>query len=120
MTAIHVPIAMIIVAQGGKYDVGGFYERYFEVSRAQYAKAVGAGGQSLTSKYIFEWFMKSQDMVLSGLGRRYYALISEQSVERLGSCSQARHLPRSRQRCFTERRARLVKCTRYYGAQTES
>jgi hypothetical protein len=47
------------------------------VSRAQYAKAVGAGGQSLTSKYIFEWFMKSQDMVLSGLGRRYYALANK-------------------------------------------
>ncbi|KAG9240328.1 hypothetical protein BJ878DRAFT_571127 [Calycina marina] len=68
------------------YDVGGFYERYFEgkswtnnardiyeESRAQYTKGRWSGWPepSLQGPF-FEWFIKFQDTVLSGLGRRYY------------------------------------------------
>ncbi|KAJ8067034.1 hypothetical protein OCU04_004414 [Sclerotinia nivalis] len=68
------------------YDVGGFYERYFEgkswtnnirdiyeESRAQYAEGRWSGWPepSLQGPF-FEWFMKFQDTILSGLGRRYY------------------------------------------------
>ncbi|KAI9640307.1 hypothetical protein NHQ30_011357 [Ciborinia camelliae] len=68
------------------YDVGGFYERYFEgkswtnkagdiyeESRAQYAESHWSGWPepSLQGPF-FEWFMKFQDTILSGLGRRYY------------------------------------------------
>ncbi|TGO43961.1 hypothetical protein BCON_0689g00010 [Botryotinia convoluta] len=68
------------------YDVGGFYERYFEgkswtnntkdiyeESRAQYAKGRWSGWPepSLQGPF-FEWFTKFQDTILSGLGRRYY------------------------------------------------
>jgi hypothetical protein len=68
------------------YDVGGFYERYFkgkswtnkardiyEESRAQYAESRWSGWPepSLQGPF-FEWFMKFQDTILSGLGRRYY------------------------------------------------
>ena len=36
-------------------------------------KVAGAGGQSLQCKVLFfEWFMKFQDTVLSGLDRRYF------------------------------------------------
>ncbi len=68
------------------YDVGGFYERYFEgkvwtnngrdiyeESRAQYTEGGWSGWPqpSIQSRF-FEWFMKFQDTVLSGLRRRYY------------------------------------------------
>jgi hypothetical protein len=68
------------------YDVGGFYERYFEgkswtnnakdiyeESRAQYAEGRWSEWPepSLQAPF-FEWFMKFQDTVLSGLRRRYY------------------------------------------------
>jgi len=36
-------------------------------------RVAGAGGSSLQFKaFFFEWFIKFQDTVLSGLGRRYY------------------------------------------------
>ncbi|KAH8585983.1 hypothetical protein B0O99DRAFT_695910 [Bisporella sp. PMI_857] len=69
------------------YDVGGFYERYFEgktwtnnardiyeESRAQYTEGRWSGWPepSIQSLFFFEWFMKFQDTVLSGLRRRYY------------------------------------------------
>jgi hypothetical protein len=68
------------------YDVGGFCERYFEgkvwtnnardiyeESRAQYIEGRWSDWPepSLQGPF-FEWFMKFQDIVLSGLGRRYY------------------------------------------------
>ncbi|KAL5318088.1 hypothetical protein ACEPPN_015192 [Leptodophora sp. 'Broadleaf-Isolate-01'] len=67
-------------------NVGGFYERYFEgnawtnnardiyeVSRAQYAEGRWSGWpEPAVQGLFFEWFMKFQDTVLSGLGRRYY------------------------------------------------
>ena len=68
------------------YDVGGFYERYFEgkswasnardiyeQSRAQYTEGCWTGWPepSLQGPF-FEWFMKFQDSVLSGLRRKYY------------------------------------------------
>ncbi|PQE09263.1 serine threonine- kinase Sgk2 protein [Rutstroemia sp. NJR-2017a BBW] len=73
------------------YDVGGFYERYFEgkswtnntrdiykESRAQYAEGRWSGWPepSLQGRF-FEWFMKFQDTILSGLGRRYYTSASK-------------------------------------------
>ena len=68
------------------YDVGGFYERYFEgkswtnnardiyeESRAQYIEGRWSGWpEPSLQDHFFEWFMKFQDTVLSGLGRRYY------------------------------------------------
>jgi hypothetical protein len=68
------------------YDVGGFYERYFEgkswtnnirniyeESRAQYTESRWSGWpEPLLQGPFFEWFMKFQDSVLSGLRRRYY------------------------------------------------
>ena len=68
------------------YDVGGFYERYFEgkswanqardiyeESRAQYAEGRWSSWlePSLQSPF-FEWFMKFQDTLFSGLRRKYY------------------------------------------------
>jgi hypothetical protein len=68
------------------YDVGGFYEQYFEgkwwttkardiyeESKAQYAEGRWSEWPepSLQGPF-FEWFMKFQDTVLSGLRRRYY------------------------------------------------
>ncbi|MCJ1360408.1 MAG: hypothetical protein MMC33_010413, partial [Icmadophila ericetorum] len=65
------------------YDVGGFYERYFEgkvwtnnarhiyeESRAQYTEGRWSDWPepSLQGPFL-EWFMKFQDIVLSGLGR---------------------------------------------------
>ncbi|PQE07985.1 hypothetical protein CJF30_00011335 [Rutstroemia sp. NJR-2017a BBW] len=73
------------------YDVGDFYERYFEgkswtnntrdiyeESRAQYAEGRWSGWPepSLQGPF-FEWFMKFQDTILSGHGRRYYTSASE-------------------------------------------
>ncbi|PQE18224.1 hypothetical protein CJF32_00010706 [Rutstroemia sp. NJR-2017a WRK4] len=73
------------------YDVGGFYERYFnrkswtnntrdiyEESRVQYAESRWSGWPepSLQGPF-FEWFMKFQDTILSGLGRRYYTSASK-------------------------------------------
>jgi hypothetical protein len=67
-------------------DVGDFHERYFEgkawtnktkniydQSRTQYAKGcwVGWPEPSLQSSF-FDWFMTFQEIVLSGLRRRYY------------------------------------------------
>ncbi|OAF59713.1 hypothetical protein VC83_03925 [Pseudogymnoascus destructans] len=67
-------------------DVEDFHGRYFEgktwthkakniyeQSRTQYAKGrwVGWPEPSLQSSF-FDWFMKFQDTVLSGLGRQYY------------------------------------------------
>jgi hypothetical protein len=68
------------------YDVGGFFERHFEEktwannardiyeeSRAQYADGRWSGWpQPSIQSLFFEWFMKFQDTVLSGLRRRYY------------------------------------------------
>jgi hypothetical protein len=68
------------------YDVGGFYERYFEgkswtnntrdiyeESRAQYTKGYWNGWPEPSIQGpFFEWFMKFQDTVLGGLGRKYY------------------------------------------------
>jgi hypothetical protein len=68
------------------YDVGGFYERYFEgkswtntardiyeESRAQYSESHWSGWtEPSTQSSFFEWFMKFQDTVLSRLDRRYY------------------------------------------------
>ncbi|KAH6667401.1 hypothetical protein B0J14DRAFT_178227 [Halenospora varia] len=68
------------------YDVGGFYERYFEgkswtnntrdvyeESRAQYTEGRWSGWPEPSRQSpFFEWFMKFQDTVLSGLRRRYY------------------------------------------------
>ncbi|TEY37182.1 hypothetical protein BOTCAL_0526g00030 [Botryotinia calthae] len=68
------------------YDVGGFYERYFEdkswinstrdiyeESRAQYAEGFWRGWPEPSFQGLFfEWFMKFQDTILGGLGRRYY------------------------------------------------
>ncbi|TVY14769.1 hypothetical protein LARI1_G008252 [Lachnellula arida] len=67
-------------------NVGGFFERYFEgnawtnnardiyeVSRAQYAEGRWSRWPEVAVQGLFfEWFMKFQDTVLSGLGRRYY------------------------------------------------
>ncbi|APA16230.1 hypothetical protein sscle_16g110000 [Sclerotinia sclerotiorum 1980 UF-70] len=68
------------------YDIGGFYEQYFKgkswtkntrdiygKSRAQYAESRWSGWPepSLQGPF-FKWFMKFQDTILSGLGRRYY------------------------------------------------
>lgn len=68
------------------YDVGGFFERYFEKkswsnkaediyakTKAQYAESRWNGWPepSLQSSF-FEWFIKFQDAVLTGLGCRYY------------------------------------------------
>lgn len=68
------------------YDVGGFFERYFE-ERAWSNKANDICEQSMAQYAdghwkdwpepslqgpFFEWFMKFQDTILSGLGRRYY------------------------------------------------
>ncbi len=73
------------------YDVGGFHERYFEEkawtnnardiyekSRAQRAERRWSGWiePSLQSPF-FEWFMKFQDTVLSGLRRRYYTSVNK-------------------------------------------
>ncbi|KAG9245612.1 hypothetical protein BJ878DRAFT_533795 [Calycina marina] len=68
------------------YDVGGFYERYFERkswtknardiyegSRAQYIEGRWSGWPEPSIQGpFFEWFMKFQHTVLSGLRRRYY------------------------------------------------
>ncbi|OBT60178.1 hypothetical protein VE03_10902 [Pseudogymnoascus sp. 23342-1-I1] len=68
------------------YDVGGFFERYFEgkvwmnnardiyeESKGQYAEGRWSGWPDPSAQgSFFEWFMKFQDTVLSGLGRRYY------------------------------------------------
>ncbi|KAJ2901648.1 uncharacterized protein MKZ38_001607 [Zalerion maritima] len=68
------------------YDVGRFFERYFEEktwtnkvgdicekSMAQYAEGRWSGWpEPSTQSSFFEWFMKFQDIVLSGLHRRYY------------------------------------------------
>ena len=72
------------------YDVGGFYERYFEEkswtnnardiyeeSRAQYTESLEWVARTLNSRSNFEWFMKFQDTVLSGLGHRYYTSASK-------------------------------------------
>ncbi|KAG9231374.1 hypothetical protein BJ875DRAFT_506723 [Amylocarpus encephaloides] len=68
------------------YDVGHFHKRYFEgkawtnstkdiyeESRAQYAEGHWSGWPepSLQGPF-FEWFLNFQNIVLSGLGRRYY------------------------------------------------
>jgi hypothetical protein len=67
-------------------DVGGFYERYFEgkpwtnnardiyaESRAQYIESHWSGWPEPSLQGLFfEWFLKFQDTVLSGLDRRYY------------------------------------------------
>ncbi|XMA19892.1 hypothetical protein WAI453_012683 [Rhynchosporium graminicola] len=67
-------------------NVGGFYERYFEgnawtknardiyeVSRAQYAEGRWSRWpEPAVQALFFEWFMKFQDTILNGLGRRYY------------------------------------------------
>lgn len=68
------------------YDVRGFFERHFEEktwannvrdiyeeSRAQYTEGRWSEWPqpSIQSRF-FEWFMKFQDTVLSGLRRRYY------------------------------------------------
>jgi hypothetical protein len=68
------------------YNVGGFYERYFEgkswannarviyeESRAQYTEGRWSGWPEPSIQGpFFEWFMKFEDTVLSGLGHRYY------------------------------------------------
>jgi hypothetical protein len=68
------------------YDVGGYFERYFEEkswsnkagniyrkSMAQYADGRWSGWPEPSLQGLFfEWFMKFQDTVLSGLDRRYY------------------------------------------------
>ena len=68
------------------YDIGGFYERYFEgkawtnngrdiyeESRAQYTEGRWSGWpQPPTQSRFFEWFMKFQDTVFSRRRRRYY------------------------------------------------
>ncbi|KAH6661767.1 hypothetical protein B0J14DRAFT_707992 [Halenospora varia] len=68
------------------YDVGDFYDRYFEgkawmnnagdiyeESRAQYVEDRWSGWpEPSLQRPFFEWFMKFQDTVLGGLGRRYY------------------------------------------------
>jgi hypothetical protein len=68
------------------YDIGGFYERYFEgkvwtnnardiyeKSRAQYTGGRWSGWPEPSFQGpFFDWFMKFQDTVLDGLGRRYY------------------------------------------------
>ncbi|KFY03989.1 hypothetical protein V490_00032, partial [Pseudogymnoascus sp. VKM F-3557] len=68
------------------YDVGKFFERYFEGkvwtnntkdiyenSRHQYAEGRWIGWPEPSAQGpFFEWFMKFQDTVLSGLDRRYY------------------------------------------------
>jgi hypothetical protein len=68
------------------YDVGGFFKRYFEgkswtnnardiyeESRAQYTEGRWSGwSEPSIQSLFFEWFMKFQDTVLSGLRRRYY------------------------------------------------
>lgn len=68
------------------YDVGEFFGRYFEEktwsnragsiyeeSRAQYTESRWSGWPEPSIQgQFFEWFMKLQDTVLSGLGRRYY------------------------------------------------
>ena len=68
------------------YGVGEFFERYFEGkiwtnntrdiyenSRHQYAEGRWSGWPEPSAQGLFfEWFMKFQDTVLSGLDRRYY------------------------------------------------
>ncbi|KAH8598594.1 hypothetical protein B0O99DRAFT_700179 [Bisporella sp. PMI_857] len=68
------------------YDVGGFYERYFEgkpwtnnvrdiykESRAQYTEGRWSGWPEPSIQGpFFEWFMKFQDTLISRLHRRYY------------------------------------------------
>ncbi|KAH9203194.1 hypothetical protein DL95DRAFT_472613 [Leptodontidium sp. 2 PMI_412] len=64
------------------YDVGGFFERYFEgkstrgiprtVESPIYRRSLERVVRAFNSKSFFEWFMKFQDTVLSGLRRRYY------------------------------------------------
>jgi hypothetical protein len=73
------------------YDVGGFFERYFEEktwsnqvedicekSMAQYADRRWSGWPEPSLQGLFfKWFMKFQDTVLSGLDRRYYTLANK-------------------------------------------
>jgi hypothetical protein len=69
------------------YDVGGFFERYIEektwtnkageylrrVQSPVYRESLEWVARTLNSKSIFlERFMKFQDTVLSGLGRKYH------------------------------------------------
>ncbi|KAL5354469.1 hypothetical protein ACLOAV_000558 [Pseudogymnoascus australis] len=68
------------------YDVGEFYERYFEgkvwtnntrdiyeTSRHQYTEGRWSGWpEPSTQGSFFEWFMKFQDTVLRGFDRQYY------------------------------------------------
>ena len=68
------------------YSVGEFFERYFEGkvwtnntrdiyenSRHQYVEGRWSGWPEPSAQAsFFEWFMKFQDTVLSGLDRRYY------------------------------------------------
>ncbi|KAE8441377.1 hypothetical protein EG329_005004 [Mollisiaceae sp. DMI_Dod_QoI] len=68
------------------YNVGGFYERYFEEkswtnnasdiyegSRAQYTEGRWSGWPEPSIQGLFfEWFMKFQDTILGGLRRRYH------------------------------------------------
>ncbi|KAF7867283.1 hypothetical protein EAF04_005366 [Stromatinia cepivora] len=68
------------------YDVGGFYERYFEgkswadnardiyeVSRARYTENRWTGWPEPSFQIkFFEWLMKFQDAIFSGLSRKYY------------------------------------------------
>jgi hypothetical protein len=103
------------------YDVGGFYERYFEgeswtnnardihkESRAQYADGRWSEWPepSLQTPF-FEWFMKFQDTLLSRLRRRYYTsankvLKGSEADRKLGI------FLTSAERYLTGRRARLV------------
>ncbi|KAH7306159.1 hypothetical protein BKA65DRAFT_485858 [Rhexocercosporidium sp. MPI-PUGE-AT-0058] len=68
------------------YNVGGFYERYFEEkswtnnasdiyerSKAQYTEGRWSGWpEPSIQSLFFKWFMKFQDTILGGLRRRYH------------------------------------------------
>ncbi|KAH6667434.1 hypothetical protein B0J14DRAFT_619990 [Halenospora varia] len=57
------------------YDVGGFYKRYFEgKSWTNNARDIY---EESRAQSFFEWLMKFQDTVLSGLGRKYYTSVNK-------------------------------------------